>query len=183
MHHHVADASYRQSHARPGDRMGSDGRCSRPPKVRKECQGAARLAQRVSPDCSSSPVPTGKGLTGSRRPPQVGEGCGAVPVHVRLGGRIASEYGITIREPDSPQHLPLVRASRGRFWCRRRRAAPTQFPGRKTAPGGRTPWGTASHTGEEPTLRSASAVGAATLANANVLRIRCVRCVAGDAPT
>ena len=52
----------------------------------------------------------------------------------------------------------------------------------RTAPGGRTP-GTASHTGEEPTLRSASAVGAATLANANLLRIRCVCCVVGDAPT
>ena len=34
---------------------------------------------------------------------------GAAPFlcHVRMGGRIASEYGITIREPDPAQHLPL----------------------------------------------------------------------------
>ena len=42
-----------------------------------------------------------------RRHLQVGEGAAPFLCHVRMGGRIASEYGITIREPDPAQHLPL----------------------------------------------------------------------------
>ena len=52
----------------------------------------------------------------------------------------------------------------------------------KPPPGGRTPE-TASLTGEEPTLRSASTVRAATLANANLLRIPWVCAGPGDWPT
>ena len=71
----------------------------------------------------------------------------------------------------------MVRKSRGRFRCRRRRAEPRRTSrDARTALGGRTPPKTASHAGEELTLRSASTVGAATLATANVLRIPWVCC-------
>ena len=124
---------YRQSHARLGDRMYADERRSRRQSSTGRVLGAARLARVCHRLAAAVPFPQ-VGLNGFRRHLQFGEGCGAVPVHVRLGGRIASEYGITIRGPDPPQHLPFVKGLRAVLVSSVTRRARARFPGRKNRP-------------------------------------------------